>query len=615
MKDLVRNYVFDASAQTITFTDYNPVVLESVLLITNVTSNVIIYNFAAPGKGGSVATNVLTLGFDTTAMSDTDDLAIWYQDGTIPASDTSLTDIKTKLDTLIAATDTLEGNTDGVEGLLTSIRDYVDTVETKLQAIADNTDGLEGFTDGIETLLTAIRDYVDTVEGLLSDVSTATNQGLEITQLTAIAGSVDTLETKLQSLIDQIGEVQASPTTNTVQDRLKGLQTTLTAINSNTDQLEGFVDGLEALETAIGDNTDTLEAKLQAIADNTDNLPTSLGQQTMAASLPVVLPSNQSLTITGPITTTPAYQTLTDTITAAADSVTAVVQQYTQVLVQISGTYSGATIFFEQSFDGGTFWFTCPLTTLNNTPSQAIGSVTPGANATAAYQGTVGAATNFRVRASAFSAGTMTVVLSNTTDPLIYNTNASIVNTPSVNMSQYGGTTVVNAGVAGSQAVGGNVATNVAIGTNPINQGGQAVSSENAAVTAGRMVQQVFDLVGKQIVLPYANPENIVSGAITSAMTATTSTSLVAAPASGLRNYITQITVSNSHATVGTDIIIQDGSGGTTLYVIPAASVYGGASVTFPVALRQPTTATALYCANVTTGSSTKVSASGYKGA
>jgi len=108
---------------------------------------------------------------------------------------------------------------------------------------------------------------------------------------------------------------------------------------------------------------------------------------------------------------------------------------------------------------------------------------------------------------------------------------------------------------------------------------------------------------------------NYVSGVIATAMTGTTSTSLLAAPAAGLRNYITQITVSNSHATVGTDILIQDGAGGTTLYVIPAAAVYGGAAVSFPTPLRQPTTATAIYCANVTTGASTKVSASGYKAA
>lgn len=184
----------------------------------------------------------------------------------------------------------------------------------------------------------------------------------------------------------------------------------------------------------------------------------------------------------------------------------------------------------------------------------------------------------------------------------------------SVNVAQVGGTNTVSAGVNGTLAVGGNVATNVAIGTNPINNGAQAVSAENTAVTATRMAQLVCDLVGKLIVLPYANPENFVSGAITSAMTGTTSTSLIAAPATGLRNYITQITVSNAHATVGTDIAIQDGSGGTTLYTIPAAAVYGGAVVVFPTPLRQPTTATAIYCANVTTGASTKVSASGYKG-
>jgi hypothetical protein len=108
---------------------------------------------------------------------------------------------------------------------------------------------------------------------------------------------------------------------------------------------------------------------------------------------------------------------------------------------------------------------------------------------------------------------------------------------------------------------------------------------------------------------------NYVSGVISTAMTGTTSTSLLAAPAVGLRNYITQITVSNSHATVGTDIIIQDGSGGTTLYVIPAAAVYGGAAISFPTPLRQPTLATAIFCANVTTGASTKVSCSGYKAA
>lgn len=165
-----------------------------------------------------------------------------------------------------------------------------------------------------------------------------------------------------------------------------------------------------------------------------------------------------------------------------------------------------------------------------------------------------------------------------------------------------------------SSVVAGDIAHDGADSGNPTKIGGRARSSEIAVVANNDRTDFVSDLVGKQIVLPYSNPENFVSGAITSAMTGTTSTSLVAAPASGLRNYITQITVSNAHATVGTDIAIQDGSGGTTLYTIPAAAVYGGAVVTFPTPLRQPTTATAIFCANVTTGASTKVSASGYKG-
>jgi hypothetical protein len=145
--------------------------------------------------------------------------------------------------------------------------------------------------------------------------------------------------------------------------------------------------------------------------------------------------------------------------------------------------------------------------------------------------------------------------------------------------------------------------------------GGRATTTEPAAVSDGDLVGARMDVTGRQIVLLGANPEYYVSGVISSAMTGTTSTSLVAAPGASLRNYITACTFSNGHATVGTDMILQDGSGGTTIWIIPAAAVYGGAHITFPTPLRQPTTNTALYIANVTTGASTKASCSGYKGA
>jgi hypothetical protein len=145
--------------------------------------------------------------------------------------------------------------------------------------------------------------------------------------------------------------------------------------------------------------------------------------------------------------------------------------------------------------------------------------------------------------------------------------------------------------------------------------GFMADSTSTDSVDEGDIGAARMTLDRRQITQPYEDLANAVSGAITSAMTGTTSTSLVAAPGANLRNYITTIIVSNAHATVGTDVIIQDGSGGTTLLTIPAAAVYGGAVITLPMPLRQPTANTALFCANVTTGASTKVSAVGFKAA
>lgn len=83
MKTLVRSYSFDASAQQVTFSGYTSIDLENVLLITNVKENVIIYQFNVVGKGGTASTNVLTLDYDTTAMADTDELQIFYDDPAI----------------------------------------------------------------------------------------------------------------------------------------------------------------------------------------------------------------------------------------------------------------------------------------------------------------------------------------------------------------------------------------------------------------------------------------------------------------------------------------------------------------------------------------------------
>lgn len=82
MKIKIQNYTFNSTSKTITFTDYTSITLDSILMITNVTSNKIIYVFNDPLKGGTVSANVLTLTYNTASMSSSDALQIWVDTGT-----------------------------------------------------------------------------------------------------------------------------------------------------------------------------------------------------------------------------------------------------------------------------------------------------------------------------------------------------------------------------------------------------------------------------------------------------------------------------------------------------------------------------------------------------
>ena len=81
-KKLILNYTFNKTAKTVTLTDYTTINLEGVLLVTNVTDNIIIYNFADSTISGSVNNNVITLLYNTSSMSDSDKLQIFYDDAT-----------------------------------------------------------------------------------------------------------------------------------------------------------------------------------------------------------------------------------------------------------------------------------------------------------------------------------------------------------------------------------------------------------------------------------------------------------------------------------------------------------------------------------------------------
>jgi hypothetical protein len=89
MKRLITDYKFNAAGKTVTFTRIPIINPDGLLLITNVTDNVMIFNFADSTLTGVVDANVVTLAYNTTSMSNTDRLQIWYDDGIPQATDVS----------------------------------------------------------------------------------------------------------------------------------------------------------------------------------------------------------------------------------------------------------------------------------------------------------------------------------------------------------------------------------------------------------------------------------------------------------------------------------------------------------------------------------------------
>jgi hypothetical protein len=81
MASLLRNYAFNRTARTITFSDHPSVLLQDIGEIVNVTRNIVIYDPLDVAKGStSLVNNVLTLSFDTSLQADTDVLRIVYGD-------------------------------------------------------------------------------------------------------------------------------------------------------------------------------------------------------------------------------------------------------------------------------------------------------------------------------------------------------------------------------------------------------------------------------------------------------------------------------------------------------------------------------------------------------
>jgi hypothetical protein len=137
-----------------------------------------------------------------------------------------------------------------------------------------------------------------------------------------------------------------------------------------------------------------------------------------------------------------------------------------------------------------------------------------------------------------------------------------------------------------------------------------AVGTEGSAIIARATPDH------KQLVQPYESPANYWNYAPpTAGLVSTTGVTVKASAGGSLRNYVTSVQVTNSHPTVGTEIRINDGAGGTALHRGFAAPL-AGYTATFAVPLRG-SAATLLEIAEVTATATTGVlvNLQGYIGA
>lgn len=172
---------------------------------------------------------------------------------------------------------------------------------------------------------------------------------------------------------------------------------------------------------------------------------------------------------------------------------------------------------------------------------------------------------------------------------------------------------VTNAGTFAVQsAAAGDVAHDGADSGNPLKVGAVARTADQAAVATGDRTNLLATILGKLIVKTHAIPDLTWQFASAAGGVVTTSdVALKAAAGAGIRNYLTDLLVVNSHATISTEVVVKDGS--TIIHRGWAQAAGGGYEKHFDPPLRG-TANTALNVAEITTTATAGivVSASGY---
>lgn len=396
MKILVPNYTFNKTAKTVTFTDYVSIALENVLLITNVTDGITIYQFNEPALGGTVATNVLTLEYDTSAMDNADDLQIWYDDPNatqeVSATNLDIRDLSQTSDSVAIYGSDDGGTTKRIiktdaggaiqvdlevasvtvtssalpTGASTSANQTNGSQKSQIvDSAGDSTDvvalnaGLSGTDKGLVTntvihgLSTAGGGtYVDVKVDPSGSIQTTANQDTH-DDLNANANmqvaNTDVSNANPVPISDAGGSITVDGTVAATQSgtwNINNVSGTVSlptgaATAANQSTIIGHLDGVEGLLTTIDTDTGNIATSTASI----DSKTPALGQALASASVPVVLTAAQLSTLTPPAAIT-GFATET-TLAALNAKVTAV--NTGAVVVSSSALPSGAATAANQS--------------------------------------------------------------------------------------------------------------------------------------------------------------------------------------------------------------------------------------------------------------------------
>jgi hypothetical protein len=161
---------------------------------------------------------------------------------------------------------------------------------------------------------------------------------------------------------------------------------------------------------------------------------------------------------------------------------------------------------------------------------------------------------------------------------------------------------VVLASDSAGAASAGDVAHDAADSGNPVKQGAKATTSlAGLTLVANADRTDLFaGIDGVQIVRPYCNLEDIVSGV--AAITDGSSTSVIASQGAGVKTYVTTVIIANTSATAVT-VDLRDGAAGAVKATFPVPANTAGMVVSLPVPI--PFTAATAVCADPSAAAST----------